>query len=120
MIRSPLKRRTPLRRGKQLAKRSLKMTERYVERRRMVADLLGRFPVCQFPQCVNKSVDIHEPLSRARGGSITDETNAVALCRACHSWVHDHPQQATELSLLRSATPADIFAIYTDDRKART
>jgi len=48
-------------------------------------------------------VDLHEPLTRARGGSILDPANTVAVCRSCHDWIHDNPTAATDLGLLRSA-----------------
>lgn len=32
--------------------------------------------------------DPHEPLSRRRGGSITDPNNVEALCRTCHRRKH--------------------------------
>ena len=45
---------------------------------------------------INRSTQVHEKLTRARGGDITDKANCVALCRACHGWIHDHPAVATE------------------------
>jgi len=48
-------------------------------------------------------LDVHELLTRARGGSITDPDNCVALCRGHHNWVHDHPADATAVGLLRKA-----------------
>lgn len=47
-------------------------------------------------------LDVHEPLTRARGGSITDPDNGVLLCRRHHEWTHAHPREALELGLLRS------------------
>ncbi len=48
------------------------------------------------PGAVQRSTVVHEKLTRARGGSITDPENCVALCRECHDWIHAHPRQATE------------------------
>lgn len=45
---------------------------------------------------VKRSTQVHEKLTRARGGDITDKANCVAVCRACHMWIHDHPAAATE------------------------
>ena len=53
-------------------------------------------------RCHGRATDIHEPLTRARGGSIIDVHNTIAVCRRCHDWIHDNPQVATELGLLRS------------------
>lgn len=51
--------------------------------------------------CTGMAQDWHERLSRARGGSITDPSNRVMVCRPCHDWVGTHPRAATELGLLR-------------------
>ena len=51
--------------------------------------------------CDGRAVDIHEPLTRARGGSILDVKNTMAVCRACHDWIHNNPENATKLGLLR-------------------
>jgi len=45
---------------------------------------------------INRSTVVHEKLTRARGGSITDKANCVALCGSCHDEIHAHPRQATE------------------------
>ncbi len=51
--------------------------------------------------CDGRAVDIHEPLTRARGGSILDPQNTMAVCRSCHTWIHDNPENATKLGLLK-------------------
>lgn len=86
--RSPLKRKTPLR------YRSAKRERLYVQRRLLVAVLLDERPICQYPRCARRSVDVHELLSRARGGSIVDRTNCVAICREHHDWITTHPAEA--------------------------
>jgi 5-methylcytosine-specific restriction endonuclease McrA len=64
------------------------------ERRPVVVRLMDEFPICV--RCgTNPSDDVHEIVSRARGGSITDPANLVCLCRRCHSWVTTHPREAT-------------------------
>lgn len=45
-------------------------------------------------------VDPHEPLTRARGGSIVDRDNVVMVCRAHHSWIHRSPIEAHRLGFL--------------------
>jgi hypothetical protein len=52
--------------------------------------------------CSRRSTELHEPLTRARGGNILDPHNTVAICRNCHNWVHDNPDSATRIGLLRS------------------
>jgi 5-methylcytosine-specific restriction endonuclease McrA len=87
--------RTPIR------KRSAKMERIYAsERRPLVEKLLTENPICK--KCKsNKSQDIHELKSRARGGSITDPDNCVALCRSCHIWITTHPKEAAQQGWLR-------------------
>lgn len=77
-----------------LRRRSSKRQRLYDrERIPLVRALLEQHPVCQ--RCwAQRSVDVHELKSRARGGSITDESNLVCLCRACHDLVTRSPMQA--------------------------
>lgn len=83
--------------------RSAKMEKIYRTRRRnLVAKLLTERPVCQ--RCLHdRSQDIHELKSRARGGSIVDEENLVALCRNCHIWVTTHPKEAHAQGWLKNS-----------------
>jgi len=87
--------RTPLRRV------SKKRQSLMRQRRTFVQSLLEEQPPCVV--CKDRfAVDVHEPLTRARGGSIVDPDNAVVVCRGCHDWIHDHPEEATLKGLLRS------------------
>lgn len=52
--------------------------------------------------CTWTSTEVHELLSRARGGSITEDANVSALCHACHGWVTTEPRLATMAGLQRS------------------
>lgn len=74
--------------------RSKKKQAAYVkERVPLVKQMLEEQPICM--RCrTNPSDDVHEIVSRARGGSITDRANLVCLCRRCHSWVTTHPKEA--------------------------
>lgn len=86
----PLARRTPIR------ARSKKQEAVYRVRRRLVAELLAERPVCE--RCgAARSTDVHEPRMRSRRPDmdITDPRECVCLCRACHTWVHTHPAEAT-------------------------
>ena len=70
--------------------RSKKMEAAYRQRRSLVAQMLDEKPVCE--RCDSaRSTDIHEVVSRARGGSILDPANLVALCRQCHSFITQNP-----------------------------
>lgn len=100
----PLAAGKPMAQGKGLTRearvkpRSGKRVEAMKVRRPLVARLLAETPWCPARlQCRGAATtDVHERLSRARGGSITDERHGhmVALCRACHDWITTHPAEA--------------------------
>lgn len=100
----------PLQRTRRLPYRSRKMAATYVTRRELVADLLERFPICQIQWdggCQHLSVDVHELLSRGRGGSITDKANCCTGCRYCHDAVTQNPTTAEARGfLLKSGRPS--------------
>lgn len=65
--------------------------------------------VCRGDQ---RSTEVHEPKTRARNpgsDTILDEENAVALCSACHRWIHDNVGDATRIGLLVSCKTDDPF-----------
>lgn len=81
--------------------RSRKMTKTYVERRKLVAQLLEEKPNCE--RCGNRATEVHELKSRARGGSILDRTNCVCLCHTCHHWVTTNPAEAKAQGWLKNS-----------------
>lgn len=89
------------------------------QRRAMVDGLFGgERPLCavwealQPGWCTRWADDLHEPLTRARGGSITDPDNAVPLCRACHDRITFRPeselQWAYDMGLLIHSWDAPV------------
>ncbi len=88
-----------------LRHRSKRMEAKYRERRKVVRAIFEEHPVC--PRCMRRpAVDPHEPLSRARGGSITDPDNIVPLCRECHDEITQNPEMGeAEGWLLPSRLP---------------
>jgi len=81
--------------------RSVKMEKLYAtQRRALVQKLIEERPFCQRCKRAN-SQDIHELKSRARGGSITEIDNLVALCRPCHTWITEHPKEAAQQGWLK-------------------
>ena len=127
MKRSPLRRGGPLKRRTPLRHMSRKRSKQQRLRREMVHDELSKRELCEAGarirvyrksdlgkayagnrddrgyRCGGLAVDLHEPLTRARGGSILDPANTFAVCRTCHEWIHAHPKAATAIGLLRSA-----------------
>lgn len=47
--------------------------------------------------------DFHEVLTRARGGSITDPSNILMVCRCHHDWITAHPAESAEVGLVRNS-----------------
>ena len=86
-----------------------------VKRRTFVADILKERPYCEARiryVCSTASVDVHEILTRARGGSIIDPINALALCRPCHTFITENPAFSQEygFTVHSFATSADLIA----------
>lgn len=88
---TPLHRHTPLSAGRPLSRKSRlrpKSKKRQREdraRKAMVHELWpDMHPTCVVAGCRRLADDVHEPLTRARGGSITDLANAVPICRPHH------------------------------------
>lgn len=89
----------------QLPRESKKRKAVAAGRRSFVRQFLHDHPRCQVRWdggCTGTATAVHEPLTRARGGSITDPTNAVATCWWCHAQVHANPEAATARGFLRS------------------
>lgn len=65
---------------------------------------------CGRPECNRRAADLHELLSRARGGSIVDEANVRPLSRHCHDLITFSPESELEwaysLGLLRHSWDA--------------
>lgn len=97
--------------SKRIAPRSKRMEKIYRERRPLVERMLKEHEWCE--QCVKiqkidpahrcglRTVDIHEILTRGRGGSILSSTNLVAICRLGHDWLGAHPKEAQMIGLTR-------------------
>jgi len=56
---------------------------------------------CGRPECNRRADDGHEILSRARGGSITDETIIIPLARECHQEIQLGPDWAYRAGLMK-------------------
>lgn len=59
-------------------------------------------PMCQVrtAHCSIHATDVHHRLGR-EGKNFLDVSTFLATCRECHTWIHQHPNQARELGLLR-------------------
>jgi len=61
----------------------------------------GMQPPCDVPWCTRMADDLHEVLTRARGGSITDEENTRPVCRQHNDELTLEPAWGYELGFLR-------------------
>lgn len=131
-----LKRKSPPRRKTRLRPRSKKREKLQKERAEFVAAQLKKRIYCEagvkigqfkaeqqrftfanpnasvwrrIAGCWTMATELHEPMTRARAPgpeTILDEENSVAICRSCHTWVHDNVAAATELGLLLPSPPS--------------
>jgi len=86
-----------------------------VARRIFVKRILEERPECEamIPYiCRHWASDVHEIMTRARGGSILMEDNVLALCRHCHTFVTENPAFSQEhgFTVHSWATSADLIA----------
>jgi hypothetical protein len=80
--------------------------------RQAVFDRSQRCEAVIEPYCSYHATDVHEIKTRARGGSITDIDNCLALCRGCHRFITDNPAFALEHGFVVHswAGPAEMLA----------
>ena len=66
------------------------------ERRQFVSEVLKFRLMCEarIRGCTMTPTDVHEILTRGRGGSIIEPDNVLALCRSCHTWITNEPAWA--------------------------
>jgi hypothetical protein len=92
----------PLKRSKGLRAVSAKRRAENRERKAMAKRRFpGMEPPCYVPWCTRPADDLHEILTRARGGSITDEENTVPVCRQHNEELTLEPAWGYELGLLK-------------------
>jgi hypothetical protein len=121
----PLERKTPLKaggnldRGAPIRKQSKKRQRENRGRSAMVRQLWPDMePKCVVLGCPRLADDVHEPLSRGRGGSITDPENAVPICRGHHDDVtFGEPEWAYEQGLLIHSWEAATVAEVAEKRR---
>ena len=74
----------------------------------------------------NSNLDVHHRKPKQMGGADAKTTyglaNLVSLCRDCHSWVHQHPEEAMSVGLLlsQSAEPDREYITSRGQRVALT
>lgn len=121
----PLERYKPLEGGQPLARKthiraqSEKRQKANRERSAMASERFpdGR-PMCVVPWCGELADDLHEPLTRARGGSITDPDASEPTCRAHNHELTREPDWGYALDLLVHSWDRRTAAQVAADRRA--
>ncbi len=92
---TPLRSKTPLKRGGRLRGASPKRAKQYREYDKVKGAYLALHPQCE--RCKNKkSTDIHHKAGRV-GQWLCKYEYFAALCRECHDWVHANGRDARKL-----------------------
>jgi hypothetical protein len=81
--------RTPLRK---VSKKRQKELREYSKLRKAH---LSEHPTCEVCK-ERQATDIHHILARGRGGGLNDTGNFLAVCRPCHTLIHEKPSYARE------------------------
>jgi hypothetical protein len=82
---------------KSIPKISEKMKDIREEYTKKRIAFLSMFPNCQakLVDCTHKSTDVHH--KAGRGENHNKISTWLAVCRSCHTWIEEHPQEAKEL-----------------------
>jgi len=92
----------PLRRRSRIRPVSLKRARENRQPRAMACERFPEMnPRCVVPWCTRPADALHEILSRARGGSITDPENTVPACNPCNEELTHEPGWGYELGLIK-------------------
>ena len=86
MKRTPIKPRS--RKASQTEAARAKIRKALIEERGSLCE--ARTPYCTQPAVLQ----MHEVLSRGRGGDALDPSNILLVCPLCHHWIHTHPADA--------------------------
>jgi hypothetical protein len=88
----------PTKKQKPLATRSLKRAKQEREYSRLRKDFLLQREACEAHLqgiCTHNSTDVHHIAGRS-GDRLNDTSKWMAVCRSCHTWIEEHPVEATE------------------------
>lgn len=99
MKRTPLKRKTPLKRGSRLNQVSDRQRERKKAYKIVREDYLFHNLRCE--RCIKSfASDIHHKKGRI-GDNLFDHTTFMAVCRPCHAYIEAHPAEAKAKGWMR-------------------
>ena len=77
---------------------STKKLSELAEYRKVRDAYLKANKICEHPDCKSPSEDLHHAKGRV-GALLTDVRYFKALCRKCHRWAEENPDQAKALGI---------------------
>ena len=79
---------------KKMSKKLARLTREYSKLR---AEFLLNRQMChaKIHNCTLKAADVHH--MKGRGKYLLDQTTWLPVCRNCHMWIEEHPQESKEL-----------------------
>lgn len=92
----PPRQRTPI---KKFSDKTRKLIAKYTDLR---AIFLKDHPLCQanLTSCTKIATDVHH--MKGRGKFLLDVLTWLSVCRNCHHWIEEHPEEAKQLNLSQS------------------
>lgn len=88
----------PVKPNKKINPISDKEKKRLAEYRIVRDKFLKENPICEFPNCSNKEVQLHHGKGRI-GSLLSDVRHFHSLCDTHHRWVEENPLKAKEMGL---------------------
>lgn len=80
---------------------SKKKTKELAEYRKVRDQFFKENPVCQYPGCNSREIDLHHKKSRAY--HLSDVTVFMSVCRLHHNWIHENDAEARRMGFLLSS-----------------
>lgn len=107
----PIPRKTPMRRGpwrptattRQLRRQNRRDPPELGVAKVFVRDRAGGHCEAHTPVCTGAHHHTHHILPRSAGGG-HNPANLLAVCRACHEYIHNHPAESYKNGWLRKRT----------------
>jgi len=81
------------------SKKRSKLNSEYSKLRKQ---FLEQYPVCQAKifNCTTSSSDVHH--TKGRGKYLNDTSTWLSVCRNCHNWIEENPNEAKQLGFSKS------------------
>ena len=95
----------PTAKQKRIPPRSLKRSKQEAEYSQKRKIYLDKHPMCEahIPNvCTGKATEVHHKYSgKDRDSFFIDDTTWMAICRQCHTWIHNNSKKARDMDYLK-------------------